>query len=468
MSWAALLLSVTGYSWYLVFAYMTHATYPSLWTGLAGLFCLALLPTVLGFTINRSLLASGPTVLKLVLINLLLYLLYTGLTALGSVMIADYLFWNPPLPLPWTAYLFPAAWQLLGWLSGTYYVFQTADITAARPTGIKTVEISLVLVMPAIFLLTYMGFAGPLLIILVAGWFLALALTLAVEGTGVTATSVIRYDIVLFHALVPPLAAIILFAAAFLGEIRSLLQAAQGALFALLGYLVKLLDMLFPPLPESNVSLPEMATPPMPTGMPENVQEPASWFIYVIIGLGILLLIPILRGLLGLLKIRLGAVPRLPQKRYSPFRALLQVWRWLITLAFSLLKIFAPLVSRIKNLAGRLRQKIKAILLRWLPAKTPGQKILRSYEAFLRLGRRHGCPRQAYETPLEYARRLQAVTTKQPYPDAEISQLTGLFLEASYSNKPLSWQQAAESERLFKTIARYPNMLPADEVPGKH
>ncbi|KJS10352.1 MAG: hypothetical protein VR67_18825 [Peptococcaceae bacterium BRH_c8a] len=454
MSWAALLLSVTGYSWYLVFAYMTYATYPGLWTGLAGLFCLALLPTVLGFTINRSLLASGPTVLKLVLINLLLYLLYTGLTALGSVMIADYLFWNPPHSLTRAAYLFPSAWQLLAWLIGTYYVFQTADIkAAAQPTGIKTVETSLVLVIPAIFLLTYMGFAGPLLIILVAGWFLALALTLAIEGTGVTATSVIRYDIVLFHALVPPLAAIILCAAAFLGEIRSVLQAARGALFALLAYLVKLLDMLFPPLPESNVVLPEMASPPMPTGGAENVQEPASWFIYIIIGLGLLLLIPILRGLLGLLRIRLGAVPRLPQKRYSPFRALLQVWRWLITLVCSLLKIFAPLVTRLKALAGGLRQKIKTILNRWLPAKTPGQKIFRSYEAFLRLGRRAGCPRQIYETPLEYARRLQTATTKQPYPGAEISRLTGLFLEASYSKKPLSWQQAAESERLFKTIA---------------
>ena len=453
MSWAALLLSITGYSWYLIFVYMTYATNPGLGTGLAGLFVLALLPTCLGFTLNRSLLASGPTVLKLVLLNLLPYLLYTGLTALGSVMVADYLFWNPPQPLPWTAYLFPSAWQLLGWLGGTYYIFQTTNLTAAaRSTGIKTVETSLVLVMPAIFLLTYMGFAGPLLIILVAGWFLAVALTLAVEGTGVTAASVIRYDIVLFHAIVPPLAAIILFAAAFLGEIRSLLQAARGALFALLGYLVKLLDMLFPPLPESNIVLPEMPPPPMPAGGSENVPEPASWFIYIIIGLG-LLLIPILQGLLSLLKIRLGAVPRLPQRRYSPFRALLQVWRWLITLACSLLKIFAPLVTRLKALAGWLRQKIKTILNRWLPAKTPGQKIFRSYEAFLRLGRRAGCPRQIYETPLEYARRLQKATAKQPYPDAEISRLTDLFLEARYSNKLLNWQQAAESERLYKTIA---------------
>jgi len=114
------------------------------------------------------------------------------------------------------------------------------------------------------------------------------------------------------------------------------------------------------------------------------------------------------------------------------------VWRWLITLACSLLKTFAPLAARLKALAGWLRQKIKTILNRWLPAKTPGQKIFRSYEAFLRLGRRSGYPRQNYETPLEYARRLQTATAKQPYPDAEINRLTSLFLEPATATSPLA------------------------------
>ncbi len=453
MFWAAMLLSLTGYSWYLVFAYLTYATYPGLWTGLAGLFLLALLPAGLGFSLNRGLLAWGPTVFRLVQVNLILYLLYACLTALGSVMIADYLFWNPPGPLHWTAYLFPSVWLLLGWLCGTYFVFQTADLTTiVRQTSIRTVETSLVLVVPAIFILTLMSFTGPLLLILVAGWFLALSLTLAVEGTGVTETSAIRYDIVLFHAVVPPLAAIVIFVVAFYGEMRSLLQAARGALYALLDYLGKLLEMLTLPDGDLDILPPEWAPLIMPTREAEQVREPAAWFLFVMIGLVILMLIPALGRLLGLLKTRLGAAPKLPQKRYSPFRTLLQVWRWLVTLAWSLAKICLGLVSRIKALAGWLQRKIKAILYRWLPARTPGQKIFRSYEAFLRLGRRCGCPRQAYETPLEYAWRLQHANEKQLFPDLEVSRLTRLILEASYSNQAMSWQQAADSEVLYKTI----------------
>ncbi len=442
MSWTTLLLSITGYGWYMVFVHLTHETHPGLWTGLAGLFILALLPAVLGLAVNRSLLATGPTVLKLTLAHMLLFLLYTGLTIPGSLLITDYLFWTPPQPLSWTAYLFPAVWQLLGWLCGAF----------VRTSGIKTVEISLALMLPAVFILTFMGFAGPLLLILVAGWFLALAMTLAVEGIGVAETSSIRYDIVLFHALVPPLAAAVLFAVAFFGELRSLMQAARDAFYALLGFLAALLEKLSPPA-DPGALPPPMPMPPMSGGEMEKVQEPASWFIYVLIGMMLLFLIPLLRALPGLLKMRLKAAPRLPRQRYSPFKALLQVWRWLFALLGSLFKIFAPLARRVKALARRLRQTIKAILRRWLPAGTPGQKIFRSYEAFLRLGRRRGCPRQAHETPLEYARRLQA-SAREPSPAAEINRLTSLFLEAGYSNRPITRQQAAESEQLLKTIAR--------------
>lgn len=442
MNWSTLLLSLTGYSWYLVFIHLTHETHPGFWTGLAGLFILALLPAGLGLTAHRSLLATGPTVLKLALTHLLLFLLYTGLTVPGSLLTADYLFWNPSQPLAWTAYLFPTVWQLLGWLCGAF----------VRTSGIKTVEISLGLMLPAVFILTFMGFAGPLLLTLAAGWFLALALTLAVEGVGVAETSAIRYDIVLFHALVPPLAAAVLFAVAFFGELRSLMQAARDAFYALLGFLVALLDRLSPPA-APGAPPPPMPVPPMSGGEMEKVQEPASWFIYVLIGMMVLFLIPLLRALPGLLKMRLKAAPRLPRRRYSPLRALLQAGRWLFALLGSLLKIFAPAVKLLKTAAGRLRQTIKAILRRWLPAKTPGQKIFRSYEVFLRLGRRRGCPRQAHETPLEYARRLQAATAGGPFPAAEINRLTGLFLEAGYSNRPVTRRQAAESEQLLKTIA---------------
>ncbi|MBS4023743.1 MAG: hypothetical protein KGZ79_15210 [Dethiobacter sp.] len=63
MTWAAMLISVSAYGWYLVIAFNQSTGLPVSFAGLAGLIFLSLLPTYLGLVANRSLFASGPTVL---------------------------------------------------------------------------------------------------------------------------------------------------------------------------------------------------------------------------------------------------------------------------------------------------------------------------------------------------------------------------------------------------------------------
>lgn len=457
MIWAATLLSVSGYCWYLVFAYICSANgsanYPGFGAGLAGFLLLAVLPTFIGFFSNRSLLTTGPTVLKLAIINLLQYLLYAALTVLAGTLVKAHLLKTSPELLYWKAYLFPSSWQLLSWLCGLYFVFKATGPEAVdRPANIQALEISLVLVIPAVFLLTYNGFPASLLMLLITCWFMTLALTLAVEGTGFSAASVIRYDLIIFHAVIPSLAAVIIFLAAFWGQVRSLLQTAQKALVALWALLIYLLKLIPAGSPAAPLPDPGITSLSMKAGEMEQVPRMPLWFYAPFIALGLLLLFIGLWGLINLLKTRLSAAPRTPQRKYSLFRGLAQFWRWLAVLAWKLLTSCWGLFKWICVPVGKLRQKIMVVLRGLLPAKTPDQKIFRVYEIFLRLGRRFGCPRKTCETPLEYVRRLQTSGKIELFPGEEVEELTSLFLKARYSHEPVSWQQAAISEQLLKII----------------
>jgi hypothetical protein len=106
----------------------------------------------------------------------------------------------------------------------------------------------------------------------------------------------------------------------------------------------------------------------------------------------------------------------------------------------------------VKTLAVMLKQKVSYMLGNLLSPKTPYQKILRSYEAFLRLARRHGYPKKAYETPFEYADRLLKANGKRPLPADEIRRLTSLFVEARYSKRISNEQQAKDSQSILNAI----------------
>jgi len=452
MIWSPLLIGVSSYSWYLVIAFNSSVGFPNSWIGLIGLVFFVIIPTLLSFTFNRNILSSNPMVLRIILVNLLQYLVYTGLITTGNIFINSYPLAISQEFLNWKAYILPSFWQLISWLLGAYYALNSATITAQRPNNIKAVEISLILIIPTIFLLTFQGFPVTLLLIIIVCWFLTLTLTLAVEGKDTTAASAFRYELVFLHALIPTVAAILFFIIAFYGEIRLLLIAAQQGLLNLLNLFAAFLDWLFSKPPEIS---PNDYNAPVFKIRPEREvmgQQLPFWFIILLLILAIPLIIALLQGLIRLLKMRLGSQHFFPSKGYSYTRSILQMWKYLFLLVGCILKKSLKVFAFFKIMGGKFLKKINQMLKRWLPAKTPYHMVFRSYKAFLRWGRKSGLSRKSDETPLEYAKRLEKSAKIQPYPYKEISQLTSIFLEAHYSNKPVSWQQGEKSKALLKKI----------------
>jgi hypothetical protein len=445
MIWPAILLSISSYGWYLVFAYSTSMAYPNFGTGVLGLFSLGIIPVIVSFAANRRFLASGPTIFKVTLLNFLYYLLYASLTTLPGALAGSGFLFFALSPLSWAVYILPWTWQLFSWLLGTYFYYHSAEFSPAAPiSNVKVAEISLGIMIPAIFLITFMGFSLPLPLTTIAFWFIAFTLALALAGEGITRISIVRPDIIFFHALVPSLAAIIIFFAAFSREIHLLLLTMQKTFMAFLMYIVNLLTWLL------GKPTPADFEPPLNTSfgpLPEEraLAEAAPLWVF----LPFLVL-----ALIKLLKTRLRPVTVCAGKAPSPLSAFRQIWKWFVVLIRNLLKLSCKLVEVITTMAGKVKTKLIRLLHRWLPARTPYQQILRSYEKFLRFGRKSGHPRKAFETPLEYALRLQDVSPKKPFPDVEIRQLTNLFMATYYSKMRADWPHAAESITLIKNILK--------------
>ena len=436
MIWAALVLSISGYGWYLAFA-SNHPFLPlDPVSGLGWLLVLSILPTWLGFRSNRNLLSTQPTGLKIILVNILQTLLYYV-----SITLFAYRALTMPETATYSAYILTAIWQFLSWLCDAYFAFN-ADFPGGQ-NHIRVVEISLVLTISAVFLLTFMAVPPSILIMLVMGWFIAMTMTLAVAGKDSTTTTVVRYDIIFFHGLIPGVVAVILFGLVFSAQFRLLFKAAQGALAYLWHFILYLLELISPPLPETNYTPSPLQMGILEPGRAQGMQEVPTWLVFLIFALAILFFCLALGGLLKLLRTRFGSSTSLPpRKTYRWQRLVVTLRQWL-----------PALCSQWKTAFTKFQKRIQAALRRWLPARTPEQKIMGCYEAFLRLGLCHGCFRRAAETPWEYAERLMNTTRGQLVP-ANINRLHDIFLEARYSKRQPSWQQAEECEALLQKIAQ--------------
>lgn len=455
MIWAATLLSISGYSWYLVLHYHLFAFFPSLWAALTGLVFLAVLPTWLGFFRNRALLASRPTVFKMLVVNIVQLALYAALLVAGNYLGKNYFF--PAWVLKGSDLLLPFSCLLFSWLCGTFFLLNhslptTLQPDTQRPVNVKVMEQSLVIILTAVYLLTFMGIPALLLFLIICAWFFILNLSLAVEGRG-AAAPVLRFDIVLLHFLLPLMVALVFLVLAFSAEARFLLLAAQKAILTLIGLLLKLLGLLFSNSPGSTASSPDLniVVPIMPEQAQQN-QEVPLWLLFVFLTLGLLLASFLLYSLIKLLKSTLNLTPISGNTRRSLRRSKLPLLRRLLSLVRYLIRRCFHYLSKASTMLRKLLQYIKKILSRWLPAKTPSQGIFRSYETFLILAQKSGYPRKNSETPLEFAGRLEKSIAGKSFPSEEIRRLTSLFLEAHYSNKPACRQQAAESVDLLARI----------------
>lgn len=443
----ALMLTLSGYGWYLIFTHTYPFGLPAYGCGLAGLIFVAVLPVLFGFAAARNTVTGGPTVLKLVLVTFLQYLIYALAVALGFAVFAGY--------YQIASFLPPALWQLLCWTGGSY-----AAVSPPQPAGrdrsahLRAVETSLLLMIPVVFLLTFMDYPTMLVLTLALSWFTALAFTLALAGINVLDRTVIRHDLIALHILIPLITAALLFYLAFSREMHLFLQTARETLGTVIRYLLYLLDLLFSRKSYGDVVLREM-NDPVPPARPEMLfpeRELPFWILLPLLVVAAGGLFIALRALLELLRTRLKPPPAVSTRRFSFWEFFLQICSRLTALLKNLLEQIITLFEILQILLHRARLKIAGIIRSFMPAGTPSEEIVRSYRRFLRWGRRRGCPYRFTETPLEYAVRLRNTARKRAYPGIEIERLTSIFLETRYGCQPANSQQSEVCTALLKTI----------------
>lgn len=111
------------------------------------------------------------------------------------------------------------------------------------------------------------------------------------------------------------------------------------------------------------------------------------------------------------------------------------------------------LARRVQAGLQRLAERRRMALQTWryvnphsLP---PRQKVMFYYYALLRRAEEAGAPRRPDQTPLEYAARLRS---ELPEVEAELGELTGEFVEARYSQHPISDEKASLVREVWERI----------------
>ena len=167
MIYPALLFSITGYSWYLVFTCNTGpGNLPVTGGGLAGLLFVAVLPAILGFYTSRKILAHRPSVAAIILKTAKNWLLFFLVTALPEVM-GNKFMTGSFVQTNGVLYILPAIGQLLGWSSGVYHgANRLKPVFKEDPSAvIKESELNIIIFLPAFFLLGRMGYSASLLVV---------------------------------------------------------------------------------------------------------------------------------------------------------------------------------------------------------------------------------------------------------------------------------------------------------------
>lgn len=449
---AALMFCVSLSGWFFVINANSFAVYPDFKTAFSQFLFLALVPTLFAYLFNRQLFCKAPTIFKAALVNILLFLLYTGLTVGGSYSLPEI----RPLLFSGSGgrgmVCFYSVWQFINWISGLNTSYKAGAGIEIGQAGIIFLGL---LAVPSVFILTWMGFSPAPLLLLIGGWFFTLAFSLATIGGGNREKPDFRYDIIIFHLIISCLVAAFFFIMVFSAEAYQLLLGAQKAMLVLLDYLHRLLYYLDFLLPKHSpqYSDPSSLTFKVPQEAPG---EPSPYWRILYIILVIIILIRCLIGFIQLLITRLKPAKKPLAGSTFSFLAFLGYFIQLLKLAPpAVMKAPAVILSWIKKGITALWRKVRGVVQSYLPPKTPDQAISRSYYSLLRWGRRAGCPRKASETPLEYTARLIKAIGGEACPGAEIQRLTIYYLETCYRRERPGWQRAVECRDLLCTIRQH-------------
>lgn len=126
---------------------------------------------------------------------------------------------------------------------------------------------------------------------------------------------------------------------------------------------------------------------------------------------------------------------------------LVKAWRWLVSQVRIGVEVVPKAVQagldRLRTLLrpDQARQEGRFLNLRRL---TPHQRVLFYYYALLRRSGEVGIPREPWQTPLEYAHKIEPYI---PEVETEVKTMTGEFMEARYSQHPVG----VEKEGLVRT-----------------
>jgi hypothetical protein len=415
---------------------------PGPWASVSGLLVLGLIPTWLGFKISEKILNFGSTVLKFGLLNFFGYFFY-------SAFLVGLCWLIPKLGLPigpeyqsLALYIFILVCLALSWTIGVYFLLQPpVSSQLSRSLGIKVFEVSSALVIPAVYLLISIGLSNLTLTIIITCWFIALALTLALEASNSMQIKP-RYDIVAFHALVPYVVAIFLFVVLFSGEAHQLMESALKLISAAVLAIFEFLDSHLKLVTHSQPTNFEPGNIPGTSDSVPMAREISPWFFLPIWLFGGFLMVFIVKGLVQFLKSGLS-LKTLPTQPFNPYNSRqYSVWKMFILW-------WNKISTRCRLALRSIHHKFKACFFK---NPTPYYRVFRSYQNLLKTGQKYGFAKNPSETPLEYGLRITWAETNPLFPKAEILALTHLFLKAHYSRQGVNHGDAETSEGLLRTI----------------
>nr|BAL57565.1 hypothetical conserved protein [uncultured Chloroflexota bacterium] len=198
-----------------------------------------------------------------------------------------------------------------------------------------------------------------------------------------------------------------------------------------------------------------MFSPPPPPVLPERPPpgDPLPWLAALRSLIFWLLTLAIVWYLL---KIYLDDHPGLLAaiRRVKPIAWLINligpVWQWLWALAQLGLDMVPKRIEPDEE-SGSLASKATRLWPGWFRRLSPREQILYYYLNILQRAARLGAARQSHQTPYEYEPELQQIA---PQAQAEIHQLTGVFVRARYSQDRFTRQQATLVRWLWRQIRR--------------
>ena len=208
----------------------------------------------------------------------------------------------------------------------------------------------------------------------------------------------------------------------------------------LLAMLANLLGVNLPAMPAapppSTTPPPAVATGPSPLWY-EVLKSAAFWVVFV--GIVVYAAVYYLSRRKGLVKFL---------RRSSLWRWLTGVWR---LLRGGMKELNQMLVAAVQDGWRRLRPARAEAGWRYVNVRnmSPRDRVRFFYQALLRRGAESGLPRQPSETPYEYEGDLTAAL---PDEDDDLAALTDGFVEARYSQHPISAQMAEAVRRRWEKL----------------